>query len=413
MTRTLLAFSIALGVSSVAAAGDWPQILGPNRNGLAVEEKLADNWPKDGPPTVWKRSVGHGLAGVAVADGVAVLFHRLGNQDLVEAMDARTGQVRWTQSFPTSFEPQIIDDDGPRCVPLIDHGRVYVFGAQGDLRCLNLKDGTPIWKRATHKDFQALSGYFGAGGSPILEGDKLLLNVGGDRVGAGIVAFDLDTGKTLWKATNQQASYSSPIAATIDGARHVIFVTRLSVVSIDPENGKLRFEFPFGQRGPTVNGANPVLLGDHLFVTASYGIGAVWAKLRKNKADVEWTSDNLLSSQYTTPIAADGLLYGIHGRQDGPPAALRCVDPTTKKYRWTEDAFGYATLIAADGKLLIQKTDGELILAALNPDRFQRLASVRLFGSETRPLPALANGLYYVRDTSTLKCVDLRASVGK
>src|SRR5262249_12570199 len=154
-------------------------------------------------------------------------------------------------------------DDGPRCTPVIHGDSVFLLGPGGELACVAFETGKQIWHRQVYQEFKAPDGYFGAGSSPIVESEKLLLNVGGAG-GAGLVAFSLTDGKTLWKATDEAASYSSPVATTIEGVRHLIFVTRLNVVSVDPANGEVRFRFPFGARGPTVNAANPLVLGDHV-----------------------------------------------------------------------------------------------------------------------------------------------------
>jgi outer membrane protein assembly factor BamB len=232
----------------------------------------------------------------------------------------------------------------------------------------------------------------------------LLLNVGGSS-GAGIVALALDDGKTIWKATDDAASYSSPTAATLDGVRHVVFVTRLNVISLDPINGAVHFSFPFGSRGPTVNAANPLILGNHLFVSASYGVGARWARFSEDSVNIEWESDKVMSSQYTTCMHHDGYLYGIDGRQDVGVARLRCFDPLTGKIAWTREGFGTGNLILADGKLLIMKTDGELVLAEPRPKEFKPLASAKLFETTVQALPALSDGRLFVRDTKTLKCL--------
>lgn len=388
-------------------AGDWPQILGPNRNGIAVDEKLTDSLPKAGPQTVWSRPVGSGFSGVAVAKGVAVLFHRMGDDEVIEALDVATGQPRWKTSFPTTYAGGYSDDHGPRCVPVIHNGRVFVFGAAGNLHCVKLADGKEIWSREANREFNTPDGYFGAGSTPIVESGKLIVNVGG-KGSSGLVAFDLNDGHTIWKATDEQASYSSPIAVTVDGVRHVIFATRLNAVSIEPDTGAVRFRFPFGARGPTVNAATPVIVGDHVFLTASYGIGAVSAKIGKTDAKVEWTKHDVLSSQYTTPIVHSGNLYGIDGRADIPPAHLRCIDPKTGRVLWSKDDFGKATLILADEKLVIVKTDGTLVLAKASPAAYGELGRAKILATTSRALPALANGLLFVRDTDKLKCVDLR-----
>jgi outer membrane protein assembly factor BamB len=385
---------------------------------VAVDERIAGSWPRSGLKTVWHREVGRGFAGISVGKGTAILFHRIGDQEIVEALQAATGAPLWKAAFPATYVPTISDDDGPCAPAIIAHGRVYVYGAAGYLRCLDARTGRMIWGRDTYEEFNSKAdfhgeppqGYFGIADSPIVEGDKLLVNVGGDATEAGIVAFAADTGRTLWKATRERASYASPVAVTVGGVRHVIFVTRLSVVSLDPDNGKVRFQFHFGRAGPTVNAASPVVVDGHLFVTASYGIGSVLAQLRGDRAFVLWRDPDILASQYTTCVESGGYLFGVHGRQDGPPAELRCIDPKAQKVLWTQPSFGYATLIRADNKLLIMKTDGTLVLAAVNPDKYEELARMRVCENVTRALPALAEGLLYVRDTKVLKCIDLRPS---
>ncbi|MBC8114244.1 MAG: PQQ-like beta-propeller repeat protein [Candidatus Saccharimonas sp.] len=393
-------------VDSHSFGGDWPNILGPQRNGIAVEEKLSDKWPTGGPRSVWEAKVGSGFAGVAAVDGIAVLFHRLGDDDTLSAYDAASGKPLWSKGFPTDFQPQIGEDDGPRAVPTIHKGRIYAFAGAGGLYCVDLKTGEPVWQRQTHKEFRAPAGYFGAGSAPLVEGKVVIVNVGGDKDGAGIVAFDLDSGKTVWKATSEQASYSSPLVAVVDGKRVVLCITRLNLVALDPATGNELARTPFGQRGPTVNGAMPVVVGNRVLLTASYGIGAELVNLGRDKLDVVW-QDEVLSSQYTTPIIHEGAVFGIDGRQDGGPISLKCFDLETRKVHWTKSGLVYATLIAADGKLLVMQTDGTLRLAELNKSAYRELGTASLLRGTTRALPALANGRLYVRNEKTLKCVEL------
>lgn len=388
------------------AAGDWPQILGPYRNGKADQEQLANAWPAGGPRTLWQRKVGSGYAGVAVVGQRGVLFHREKDESVAEAFDAAKGTQLWRVSFPTRYSSAIAPDDGPRCVPIIDHGYVYLFGAEGDLHCVALDTGKVRWSRDAYREFNGQEGYFGAGSTPVVVDDKLLVNVGGR--GAGLVAFSTATGKTIWQATDEAASYSSPTVTALDGRRQVIFVTRLNVVAVDPDNGKVQYRFPFGQRGPTVNAATPLVLGDHLFISASYGIGAQYVSIATVSPKIVWESDDVMSSQYTTCVEKDGFLYGLDGRQDGPPANLRCINPQTGKVVWTKDSFGTGNIILADNKLVIIKTEGELVLAEASPAGYKELATTALFSSTVQALPALSSGLLYVRDTATLKCIDLR-----
>jgi outer membrane protein assembly factor BamB len=236
---------------------------------------------------------------------------------------------------------------------------------------------------------------------------KVIVNVGGRDKGAGIVAFDLSTGEVAWEAVDDEASYSSPVVASVGGTPQVIALTRYKCVSLSPATGQVNFEFPFGLRGANVTAANPLILEDHLFLTASYGIGAVYSRLTSDGAQQVWSSVDVLSSQYTTCIEHQGKLIGIDGRQDIPPAELRCIDLRTREVLWSVPDFGYATLIKADGKMLIAKTNGEIVLAELRTDAYRPLARAKVFTTTMRALPALSGGKLYLRDTRTLKCLDL------
>lgn len=417
MVRLLIALCCLTPLA--AAAGDWPQILGPTRTGIAENETLATSWPKAGPAQLWQRPVGDGYSGVAVVGEKAIAFHRIDNEEIVEALDAATGKPLWKHASPATYRPSFTSDGGPRVVPLVHDGRVYLYGARGDLTCLTLDAGKVVWQRDLYADFSSKrpsrgeppEGYFGFGASPIVEGNKLLLNVGGDTKEAGIVAFDLKTGQTIWKATTERASYSSPVAATLGGKRQVVFATRLKLLSVDPTDGKVLWEFPFGQLGPAVTGANPVIVGDRVFISASYGFGATSIKVTNKGAAAEWNSDEYLSSQYTTSIPYKEWLIGVHGRQDVGSASLRKFDLVKQKAADLEADFGYATLIRADDKLLVLKTNGELTLAKLSDDAsLTKLGTASLFagGATCRALPALSNGRLFVRDEKTLKCVSLK-----
>ena len=406
----VLIIAIAMHFASAKTslfAGDWPQILGPNRNGIAENERLAESWPDGGPTEVWQHKVGAGYSGVAVDRGRVIVFHRVENNEVAEALDAATAKPLWKATFTTRYVSSIAPDDGPRCVPVVHGDYVILVGAGGELRCVSFATGDQIWQRSMEKDFGAQEGYFGAGSTPIVHDDLVLVNVGG-RSGAGLVAFALKTGDTVWQAGDEDASYSSPTKAHVGGQEQVIFVTRYNVVAVNPRDGKVLFRFPFGKRGPTVNAATPLVMDDNLFVSASYGVGAVFVNLSPAGAKKLWENDDVMSSQYTTCVYHEGYLYGIHGRQDLGVAELRCIDPIAGKVMWTEEGFGTGNLILADNKLVIMKTDGQLVLANPSPKKFQQLATAQVLDTTVQPLPALAGGMLYVRDTDTLKCLDLQ-----
>jgi outer membrane protein assembly factor BamB len=406
----MLVFALFFSVfeNPTIQAWDWPQILGPTRNGQAEGEKLPDSLPAR-PKIAWRAKVGSGYGGPVVVGKKVVVFHRVGKQELVEALDAANGQRLWKAEFEARYRGGIDSDLGPRCVPLVQEGKVYVFGAAGDLHCVALADGKKLWSRELYVDYDGDEGYFGAGSTPILIGGKLVVNVGGKD--AGLVALDPATGKTLWKGTSEIGSYSAPTAAKINGKEQAIFITRLNCVSFDPATDQAKILFPFGKRGPTVNAATPLVFGDKLFVTASYNIGAKLKSLERGLVRDVWGDDDTLSSQYTTAVEHDGYLYGIHGREDQGSGDLRCVEAATGKIAWSEDNFGIAHAILAGERILLVGVDGKLTLLAADPKKFHPLGSALFLSAKTRPLPALSNGKLFVKtnegEGSGVVCVDL------
>jgi len=403
----LLLFACLLSFSQPTYGADWPQILGPDRNAVVAEAPSNFGWSKDGPNVLWRSPAGSGVAGAAIVEGTAYLFFRVEDEEVLEARDLKSGQLQWTQKFPTSFQPRIMPDDGPLCVPTVKGDRIVLFGASGGLRCLERKSGKVLWSRDTHGEYGADEGYFGAGSSPLIVENLVLVNVGGFRQNAGVVAFELETGKTAWQTGAWQASYAAPILTQANGQPIAIFCTRLETVGLNPKTGEVLFQTPFGARGPTVNGATPVVRGDHLFLTASYNIGSVWARFDEKSIEVERAELDPMASQYTTPVPVGKSLIGCDGRQDGPDADLVCFDPATGDVRWRESGFGYATLIRVGDKLLIAKTDGEVVLAKASEDRFQILQRTSVLDGVTRALPALSGNTLILRNEQEWICVQL------
>jgi outer membrane protein assembly factor BamB len=400
---------LALAAALLAAGlgADWPQLLGPARNGTSAEKGLLDTWPKKGPPVVWQRDVGEGYSSPVVAGGRLVLFHRVGRAEVVECLDAATGKPRWKFQYATSYEDKFGKGDGPRSTPVIAGGKVYTLGPGGTLTCLEMAGGAKVWQKELLKDYTVPESFFGVGTSPLVEGNLLLVNVGGS--GAGIVAFHKDTGKEVWKATDDEASYSSPIAATIDGARHALFFTRDGLVSLDPANGKVRFRKRWRSRiDASVNAATPVLLGgDHLLLSASYGTGAVLLHVKRDGVTEVWKGDDRLSSHFSTPVAVGPYLFGFDGRQEAG-ARLRCLEWKSGKVLWTAGGFGCGSLIAAGKDLFILSEGGELVLAEASGDRLKEKARAQVLGRPCRAHLALADGRLYARDGRKLVCWDVQ-----
>ena len=402
---------LALGVSAVLgsvqhANADWPQLLGAHRNGIAVDETLPSELPDPITPA-WAAEVGQGYAGPVVAGDRVWLFHRVGESERLEAFEASTGRRIYRRDFDANYRGGVDADIGPRCVPVVAGNRIILFGAAGATHAVNREDGQPLWTRDLYEEYDGSEGYFGAGSTPLVLNDRIIVNVGG-RKSAGVVALELRTGKTIWQAAKVAASYSSPTRATVNGVEQILLVARLDALLIDPQTGTVVARRPFGQRGPTVNAATPLVVNDRAFLTASYGVGATLIDLNSKDLRSVWANDESLSSQYNSPVYRDGYLYGIHGREDMGPAELRCVQLSSGRVAWSQPSFGVAHAILARDRILLLKTDGTLDIIQASPDRFKPLAKTRFASrGKTRALPALSGGCLYVRDSSRLVCLSL------
>jgi outer membrane protein assembly factor BamB len=408
MKRFLL-LTLGLGFSCFTAlrADDWPQFLGPRRNGTSLEKGLLDAWPKAGPAVVWQREVGEGFSGPVIAGERLILFHRIDAEEIVECVNAVTGKPLWKHAYPTAYQDALGKGDGPRSTPVIAGDKVITLGAEGTLTCLSLQDGKKIWSLSLTKEYRTPLGYFGVGTSPVVEQNLVLINVGGPK--AGIVAFDLASGKETWKATQDPPSYSSPIVGTVDGARLAVFFTRTGAVVLDPLTGTVRYQKRWRARyDASVNAATPLLIDNLAFFSTSYETGALLLKLRKDGAEEVWTDEEVMANHYNTCVYHDGCLYGIHGRQEARPS-LRCVELKTRKVMWEKEQFGAATMILAEGRLIALKENGDLRLIQASPQAYRELAQASVFDAgPCRAQIALANGRLYGRDQKKLLCLDLK-----
>jgi outer membrane protein assembly factor BamB len=412
--RAVLPTFIVISALSLSAQ-DWPQFLGPQRNGVYSGPPLATKWPAGGPRKVWQTSVGAGFAGPVVVGDRVVLFHRVADEEVVDALDAKTGAPKWRFAYRTTYRDDFGFDEGPRAVPVVVQGRVYTHGAEGQLHAIDLATGRRVWSVDTMRRFQVRKNFFGAAGSPLVEDGRVIANVGG-RDGtkdAGIVAFNADTGDVLWTATNHEASYASPISAMLGGKRTVVAFTRQGLVAIDPATGAVRFQKSFRSRSmASVNAATPLVLGDQIFVSATYETGAALLRVKDDALTDVWSSDEVMSNHYATSVVFNGTLFGYHGRQEFNPS-FRAVDMATGKVRWSEDRFRAGTVTLAGDKLLILRETGELVIAEASPQAFRPIARAQILPPTLRAHPAIADGFLYVRNSDTsnhdvLACFDLR-----
>jgi outer membrane protein assembly factor BamB len=414
MTR-LRALPLLLLLSFLATAADWPQWLGPKRDGTSTEK--IKPW-KGNLKVLWRTPVGPGHSSPVVAKGVVYLHTRVKDkeQEQLTAYDAVKGTELWSTPYDRArfFSPF---GTGPQATPAVTGGKVYTFGATGVLTCFDADKKSLKWQVDTWKDFDVTFAnkrrlFFGAACSPLIEGDKVLVNVGGE--GASVVAFHKDSGKVVWKALDDRASYSSGIALGKGNERQVVFLTAEGVRSFEPQTGKVFWEFPLKDK-LNESSTTPVLAGDVLLASSvTYGmVGlSLQSKGGKPAATELWTNKEL-TCYFSTPIPVGDHLYLVTGAATlfNPTSTLRCVEVKTGKEKWNVPKIGRyhaAMLKTADDKLLLLSDLGDLILVEPNPKQYQVLARSKVGqGQQIWAHPALADGKVYLRDEKELICLQM------
>jgi outer membrane protein assembly factor BamB len=433
-------------LASQAFGEDWPRFLGPQANGISSATGLIEKFPTNGPPVVWEKQIGTGYGAPSVLGNKLVFHHRTGDEEIVECLDALTGKSQWHYDYPSKFIDPYGYNNGPRATPLLTSNRCYTFGAEGKLTCLELNTGKLVWQRDTGFDFNVPEAFFGVGSSPILEDGKLIVMVGG-QPNSGIVAFDPNTGKTIWESvgrknwegapmigwpgertvkwqsTEKQASYSTPVAATIHGHRQILCFTRQGLVSVNPTNGNVNFSFWFRSQVPeSVNAINPVVVDDMIFISAAYyKIGSVLLRVKPDCQGVEevWRSP-VLEIHWSTPIYNNGYLYAFSGRNE-PDARFRCVELKSGKLKWDRDeswphhsagqpsVFGRGSCILVDGKLIALGEGGLLGIFKPSPEKLEEICRYQIpqLHHPCWAAPLLSQKKLYIRSEDHLVCLDL------
>jgi outer membrane protein assembly factor BamB len=399
---------LVLGTS--AGAADWPQWLGVKRDGGTTE--IVKPW-KEPLKILWKEPVGEGDGAPVIVKGKVYLHTRTPGkyEESLAAFDADTGKPLWRTAYPRR-KADFLYGSGPRGCPCVADGKVYTFGITGLFTCFDADKGDSLWQVDTAKEFQAPTPFFGNSCSPIIESNRVLLNVGAK--GASIVAFDKDTGKEVWKKLDDKASYASPIAIGAGDTRQVIFLTANGLVSLAPKDGSIFWEHPLKDK-INESSTTPVVVGDMLFA-GSITVGGVGLRLENTdgKPGVKQAWKNpVLTCYFSTPVAVGkDHLYAVTSTKTGAfsfMATLRCLEAGTGKELWKQDKVGdyHASLLrTGDDKLLLVEEKGDLVLLEPNPKEYRELARSKICG-KTWAHPAVANGRLYIRDAKELICVEL------
>jgi outer membrane protein assembly factor BamB len=407
---------------------DWPTFLGPTRDNVSPETGILAPWPDHGLKKLWECELGLGYAPPVVAAGRLFHFDRFDDNARLTCRDATTGRLLWKFEYPTDYEDRYGYEPGPRACPVVDGDRVYLHGVEGMLYCLRVEDGRELWKVDTKAKYHFQQNFFGVGSVPVVDGDLLLVPVGGSPKGprpvdfrdvrpngTGIVAFDKRTGAVRYEALDELASYSSPIVATIGGRRTALYFARSGLVGFDPQSGTGLFRYPWRARiEESVNASNPVVVGDRVLLTECYGPGAVCLDLKGGQPKVVWSDadkdrfDKSLQCHWNTPIHVDGYVYGSSGRHT-EDAELRCVELATGEVRWAKRRTTRTSLLLVDGHFVNLGEYGVLTLIKVNPKKYEEVSRYQVPGLEYPcwAAPVLSHGILYVRGRGKLLALEL------
>lgn len=408
----ILAGLLATGLQTARAA-DWPQWLGPQRDGTSAETGLIAKFGPAGPKVVWKVAGGEGISAVAVVGKRAFTMVQRPPSgggaavELAVCLDADTGKELWATVVGPGWKDQ--QGDGPRATPAVVGDRVYVQAATGKLACLNTADGKEVWARDLLADYKAKNIVWGLSASPVID-DGLIFAQPGAR-GAGLAAFDAATGKQVWTAADDVAAYASPAIIKVGEDKQVVFFTARGLVAVAPRTGKeaWRSDWPTAY---DCNIATPLPVGgDRLFVASGEEVGCAMLKpAASGTPAVVWESrgaKSVLMTYWANALLRDGHLYGLSGEFSGV-INLNCVDAADGKVKWSKTRFGAAGMVMADGKLYLTTRTGELVIVEAKPDGFTETARAALFADKCYVVPTIADGRLYFRDRRNVWCVDLK-----
>ena len=405
VSATLLVLGAVI-TSGQSASMDWPQWRGPDRNGISKETGLLAQWPKSGPTVAWSTAMlGAGYGSMAVQGDRVWVQGMRNKQSVVSSLNRADGKLVWVRILGSAG-----DNDrgpGPRGTPTLDGDRLYALSETGDLACLRTSDGTVVWQRNILKEFRAENPYWLLSESPLVDGNLVIVSPGGR--GAGMVALDKMSGKTVWtsKELSDGAGYASPIIADVGGVRTIMNFTADAGVGVRATDGKLMWRNTEPANG-TANIATPVYSDGKVFYTSSYGTGASLLGLKAagnevHAQEIYFTRD--MKNHHGGVVLVNGYIYGFND------SILTCLEFNSGKVIWRDRSVGKGAVTYADGHLYIVSENNVVGLVEATPAGYREKGrfSIADQGWPSWAHPVVSGGRLYIRNQGTLTSYDVRA----
>ena len=401
--RVLLLAGLLLCLAQQAlaqTAAIWPQWRGPNRDGISKETGLLKQWPAEGPPLVWKATgAGRGYSSFSVANGKLYTLGLRGDREFVIAFDVATGKEAWATAHGSAFRND--RGDGPRGTPTVDGDRVYALGGDGDLSALDAGTGKVIWTKNILKEFRGSNITWGISESPLVLGNKVLVNPGGPN--ASIVALNKADGSVIWKSQSDRAGYSSGIPVEVNGATQVVFFTSERALGLDAKDGRLLWDYS-RPANDVANVATPIVRANRVFISSDYGTGGGVVEIKPdNKAQEIWFTKDMRNHHSSSVLIGD-YLYGFSS------AILTAIKFDTGEIAWRDRSVGKGSLVYADGNLYCFSENGVVGLVEATPTGYKEKGRFRI-PQDSLPTwthPVVAGGRLYLRDQDTIYAFDVR-----
>ena len=417
---------------------DWPTFLGPTGDSKSSETGISNDWTGDGLPIVWSMPLELSYGTCTVSRGRVLQFDaapksRTENVGVLHCRNSETGEKIWKYEYEYEYADQYGYNNGPRTSPIVDGDRVYIYGVDGKLVCVDFVTGEKVWAVDTSKKYGVIQNFFGVGSNPVVIGDDVIVMVGGSpkptRIdlakgnGSGIVAFDKRTGEEKYRFSDQLASYASLMSVVQADRAWCFAFMRDGLLAFNPASGKEDFLFPWRAKiVESVNASVPIVFDNQVFISETYGPGSAlldFSNIKDGQPKVVWrdkekSRDKSMQTHWNTPVLHKGFIYGSSGRHSYT-AELRCIEAATGKVMWSEPGLSRASLMFVDGHFVVMCETGELRLIKASEKEFEQISQKPNADENGKPLlrspawaaPVLSHGLLYVRGKNRLICLEL------